>query len=66
MWATAITIMLLLTAAVFATALPAMWQGVTGLGGMQLDIAVHGLLGLVLLFSVFVVYQQVLIKRLRR
>lgn len=66
MWATAITIMLLLTAAIFALALPAMWQGITGLGGSELDVAIHGLLGLVLLFSVFVVYQQVLIKRLRR
>jgi diguanylate cyclase (GGDEF)-like protein len=70
LWTTTITVMLLLVAGLFVLAFPAirfpnLWPG-TLTESRQLDIAVHGLLGLVLLFSVFVVYQQVLLKRLRR
>ncbi len=70
LWTTTITVMLLLVAGLFVVTFPAirfpnLWLN-SLTDAQQLDIAVHALLGLVLLFSVFVVYQQVLLKRLRR
>jgi len=65
LWATAVAIMLLLIAALFSFTFPGLW----GRGSpvwAELDVAVRGLLGVVLLFAAFVVYQQVLITRLRR
>jgi uncharacterized membrane protein YhaH (DUF805 family) len=70
LWSTTITVMLLLVAALFVLSFPAirfasLWGGGAE-QGVDLDIAIHSLLGLVLLFSVFVLYQQLMIKRLRR
>jgi len=64
LWATAVLVMLLLTAAIVSLTFPGVVHD-NPFYWFDLDIAVRGLLGLVLLFSVFVVYQQVLIKRLR-
>ncbi len=61
LWSTAITILLLLTAAVAVST----WPSDDLLLQHQRELGVRSLLGLVLLFSVFAVYQQVLIKRLR-
>lgn len=61
LWSTAITILLLLTAAVAVST----WPSDDLLLQRQREVGVRSLLGLVLLFSVFAVYQQVLIKRLR-
>jgi hypothetical protein len=64
-WSATFVVMLALTVGLFALSLP-------GNGGrnwseqMELNIALRGLLALVLLFDVFVVYQQILIARLRR
>ena len=65
LWATAVGIMLLLIGALFSFTFPGLW-GEGSPVWAELDIAVRGLLGLVLLFAAFVVYQQVLITRLRR
>lgn len=63
-WVAAIAIMLLNTASVFALSLPNLKRGLEE--QRQLDIAVLGLFGLVLLFDIFSVYQQIEINRMRR
>jgi hypothetical protein len=63
-WATALLIMLLLTFGVFSLSLPQVRKDT--FTAIQLDLAVRGLFALVLLFDLFVIYQQVLITRLRR
>jgi PilZ domain len=63
-WAVALIIVLLLTFAVFSLSLPGM--GKDNLTQGQLDLAVRGLFGLVLIFDFFAIYQQILITRLRR
>jgi hypothetical protein len=63
-WAVAIVIVLLLTFAVFSLSLPGLRKD--ALTQDQLDMAVRGLFGLVLIFDVFAIYQQILITRLRR
>jgi diguanylate cyclase (GGDEF)-like protein len=65
LWGTAVVIMLLLALAVTALALPALVQDQTSSFAANLGIAIRALLGLVLLFSVFVIYQQTLIKGFR-
>jgi diguanylate cyclase (GGDEF)-like protein len=65
LWATAMLIMLLLVFGLFSLSFPGILREENPFFWFQLDIAVRGLFGLVLVFSVFVVYQQVLIKRLR-
>ncbi len=66
LWGAAVVVMLLLTLAVFSLSFPEILREENPFYWVQLEIAVRGLFGLVLLFSVFVVYQQILIKRLRR
>lgn len=63
-WATALLIMLLLTFGVFALSLSGIRK--EAFATIQLDLAVRGLFALVLVFDFFVIYQQVLISRLRR
>lgn len=62
-WALAFVVMLALTAGLFALSVPV---GRDMLDQLQLNIGVRSLLGLVLLFDVFVIHQQLLMKRLRR
>ncbi len=64
LWGIAVLTLLLLSVAIGALAIE-IEQRVDLTSQQQLEIAVRGLFGLVLLFSAFVVYQQVLIKRLR-
>jgi PilZ domain-containing protein len=64
-WGTALTITLLLTLGVFALS-QGLGREVFASSQLDLHLAVPGLLALVLLFDVFVVYQQVRISRLRR
>jgi diguanylate cyclase (GGDEF)-like protein len=66
MWATAILIMLLLTLGIFSLSFPGLWREENPFYWFQLNTAVRGLFGLVLVFAIFVVYQEVLIKKLRR
>ena len=66
LWGAAVLVMLLLTFAVFSLSFPGVLHDENPFYWLQLDLAVRGLLGMVVVFNFFVVYQQVLIKRLRR
>ncbi len=63
-WATVVTVTLLLTLGVFALSLPELKRGF--MDQSRLDLSVTALCGIVLLFDVFSLYQQVVIMRLRR
>jgi hypothetical protein len=64
-WSVALLVMLALTLGLLALSIPVIggrnWTEQT-----ELNIALRGLLALILLFDIFVVYQQILITRLRR
>ena len=64
-WGVALVVMLALTLGLFALSLPAGARR-DWLEQTELNTGLRALLGLVLLFDVFVVYQQILISRLRR
>ncbi len=66
LWGAAVLVMLLLTFAVISLSFPGVLHGENPFYWLQLDLAVRGLFGMVLVFNFFVVYQQILIKRLRR
>jgi hypothetical protein len=63
-WSVALALPILLTMGLVVLSMPVGQRGLFAQG--QLDIAVRGLLGLVLLYDTFAIYQQVLITRLRR
>jgi diguanylate cyclase (GGDEF)-like protein len=65
LWWTAVTVMLLLAAAVVVLSLPALLKEPDRFFQVNLETAVRGLVGLVLLFNLYTLYQQILIKRLR-
>src|SRR5207248_926015 len=65
-WAYSIFVMLLLTFAVTALALPAIRQGAQTIFKINIIEVVLGLIALVVLFNVYVISQEILIKRLRR
>jgi diguanylate cyclase (GGDEF)-like protein len=65
-WANSVFVMLLLTGALTSFALPSLRQGATALFQIKFSEAILGLVGFVLLFNIYTIYQQVLIKRLRR
>lgn len=65
-WGYSIFVMLLLTFAIITFALPALHQGAKTFLNINIEDAVLGLFTLVVIFNVYTVYQQILIKRLRR
>ncbi len=65
-WANSIFVMLLLTGAIISFALPSLMQGATTFFRIKFTEAVFGLVALVVVFNIYTIYQQVLIKRLRR
>ena len=65
-WANTILVMLLLTGAVISFALPSLVRGAKTILNINLAEAVQALVALVVLYSTYTIYQQVLIKRLRR
>jgi diguanylate cyclase (GGDEF)-like protein len=65
LWSAAVVVMLLLTVAVVSMSLPALIANPYSFFQFHLEQAVHGLVGLVLLFNIYTIYQQVLIKGLR-
>jgi len=65
-WANSILVMLLLTGALISFALPSLLQGATTFLKIKVTEAVSGLVALAILFNIYTIYQQVLIKRLRR
>jgi diguanylate cyclase (GGDEF)-like protein len=66
LWTAAIVIMLLLTSAVWLLSFPSLERESNPVLRLQTELAVRGLLGIVLLFGLYAVYQQVQIKRLRK
>lgn len=66
-WANSIFVMLLLMAALVSFVLPTLKQGATTfLLHIKFTDAIAGLVALIILFNAYTIYQQVLIKRLRR
>ena len=65
LWSTAVAVILLLTLAVASFAFPAMLSHEESSYSFYLNQAVRALVGLVLVFSVYLVYQQVQLMRLR-
>lgn len=66
LWGLAVIVMLLLTFAVFSMSFPGLIKVDDPFFQSGLDRAVRGLAGLVLIFNAYTIYQQVMIKRLRR
>jgi len=66
LWSMAVIVMLLLTFAVFSMSFPNLIKVEDPFFQTSLDSAVRGLIGLVLLFNAYTIYQQVTVKRLRR
>jgi PAS domain S-box-containing protein len=65
LWSSAILVTLLLTLGILSFSLPAL-RGYTGdFDSLHLNVVVRGLVGLVLLFDVYTIYQQVQIYRIR-
>jgi diguanylate cyclase (GGDEF)-like protein len=65
-WGFAILVILLLTGGIFSLALPSFFQNAESLFRIKLEEAVFGLIALIILFIIYAVHQQILIKRLRR
>jgi diguanylate cyclase (GGDEF)-like protein len=65
LWSTTVAVLLLLTLAVASFTFPAMLSRDESSYSFYLNQSVRALVGMVLLFSVYLVYQQVLIHRLR-
>src|SRR5436853_5891860 len=66
LWSYAIMVTLLLLTAVASFAFPALLSEVGSDYSFFLNQAVRGLVGLVLIFNVYVIYQQLQITRIRR
>lgn len=65
MWWSAVVVMLLLTTGIASFALPSLLRDPTGAFQLQMGQAVRALVGLVLLFNAYTIYQHILIRRLR-
>jgi diguanylate cyclase (GGDEF)-like protein len=66
LWSMAVVVMLLLTFAVFSMSFPDLVKTDDPFFLAGLNRAVRGLIGLVLIFNSYTIYQQVMVKRLRR
>ena len=66
LWSMAVIVMLLLTFAVFSMSFPNLIKVDDPFFESSLNRAVRGLIGLVLIFNAYTIYQQVMVKRLRR
>jgi diguanylate cyclase (GGDEF)-like protein len=66
LWSSAISIMLLLTIGIGSFAIPALLSGLDSFLAVFLNHAVRGLFGLVLVFNVYVIYEQIQINHIRR
>jgi len=65
-WANTIFVILLLTFGIISLALPSLWAGAETFFNFRFRDAVWGLIAFVVIFNVYTIYQQVIIKRLRR
>ena len=66
LWSLAVVVMLLLTVAVVSLSFPDLMKVDDPFFQFSLNRSVRGLIGLVLLFNAYTIYQQVMIKRLRK
>ncbi len=66
LWSMAVVVMLLLTFAVFAMSFPDVVKVDDPFFQQSLNRAVRGLIGLVLIFNAYTIYQQITVKKLRR
>ena len=66
LWGMAVVVMLLLTFAVFTMSFPGLIRVDDPFFDASVDRAVRGLIGLVLIFNAYTIYQQITLKRLRR
>jgi two-component system, cell cycle sensor histidine kinase and response regulator CckA len=66
LWSSAIAVSLLLTVGLSSFIMPQFWNADDNFMRFSLPQAVRGLLGLVLIFDVYTVYQQLQIHRIRR
>ena len=66
LWSMAVIVMLLLTFAVFSMSFPGLVKVDDPIFQASLNRAVRGLIGLVLIFNAYTIYQQITVKRLRR
>src|SRR5438445_13013290 len=66
LWSYAIMVTLLLLTAVASFAFPALLSGVDSDYSFFMNQAVRGLVGMLLIFNVYVIYQQLQISRIRR
>jgi diguanylate cyclase (GGDEF)-like protein len=66
LWSMAVGVMLLLTFAVFAMSFPGLIKVDDPFFDAGINRAVRGLVGLILIFNAYTIYQQVTLKRLRR
>jgi diguanylate cyclase (GGDEF)-like protein len=66
LWSMAVIVMLLLTFAVFSMSFPGLIKVDDPFFQSSLNRAVKGLIGLVLIFNAYTIYQQVMVKKLRR
>lgn len=65
LWSSAVAVTLLLTLCIASFAFPGLVSPSQSSGSLEFNIAVRGLIGLVLLFNVYVVYQQLQIHRIQ-
>ena len=65
LWSSAVMVTLLLTLGIASFAFPGLLSGNESLYSFRLDLAMRGLVGLVLLFNVYTVYQQLQIHRIQ-
>jgi len=66
MWSSAVLVTLLLTLAIASFAFPGLMAQAEAFSSFYLDQTVRGLIGLVLLFNVYTVYQQMQINRIQK
>jgi PAS domain S-box-containing protein len=66
LWVSAVLVTLLLTLAIISFSIPMVHGYASDFDMLRLNLAVRGLVGLVLLFDLYTIYQQVQICRIRR
>lgn len=66
LWAFAILVTLLLTAGIASFILPVLHEDLGKFNSLHLNLAVRGLVGLVLLFDIYTIYQHLQISRIRK
>ena len=66
LWASAIAVTLLLTLGIFSFTFPFLFNQVNSFYIFNLNLSIRGLIGVVLLFDIYSIYQHLQIHRVRR